>query len=462
MKLLARIAVLALAFLGMAVPAARAAALETQAPQYAQEELDSLLAPIALYPDELLAQILMAATYPLEVAQAARWSRTHPELNGDEAVRAVDDRDWDPSVKSLVAFPDVLAMMDERLEWTQRLGETFLGDQQAAMDTVQRLRRVAYERGNLRSSDEVVVQREGEEILIEPPTPDTVYVPYYDPRVVYGDWWAPDYPPVYWSPWPGYAYAGYGWGWGLGVPVGFGFFYGGFDWHRHNVHVGHHRPFYYHRDHEARNPLGRDWRHDPRHRQGVGYRDPALHQRYAGANGNGSWSRDRDGRRQRPSGTSAPPATQGTARAPAPQVAPAAPAATLARPNAQGFFPQPSPPRAQPQPSAPQHQYVPAQPLQRPAPPQYVPAQPLQRPAPPQYVPAQPLQRAAPAQQLAPPPPRYVAPQPMQHVAPAPAPSQPLARPQPVAPMPQQHAPAPQPAPAPSAPADRGVPARDR
>src|SRR5665213_739470 len=122
-------------------------------PQYTQADLDQMLAPIALYPDELLAQILMAATYPLEVVQAARWSRSYPDLHGDEAVARADDEDWDPSVKALVAFPEVLALMDQKLDWTQRLGEAFLGEQSLAMDTVQRLRHAAYDKGNLRTTE---------------------------------------------------------------------------------------------------------------------------------------------------------------------------------------------------------------------------------------------------------------------------------------------------------------------
>src|SRR5881409_2520845 len=118
-----------------------------------QQELDQMLAPIALYPDSLLSQILMASTYPLEVVEAARWSRANPNLKGDEAVRAVEQNTWDPSVKSLVAFPQILQMMDEKLGWTERLGDAFLSQQALVMDTVQNLRQKAYEVGNLKSTD---------------------------------------------------------------------------------------------------------------------------------------------------------------------------------------------------------------------------------------------------------------------------------------------------------------------
>ncbi len=113
-------------------------------PAFTQQELDQMLAPIALYPDPLLSQILMASTYPLEVVEAARWSRAHSGLRGDRAVRAAADQDWDPSVKSLVAFPQILAMMDQRLEWTERLGDAFLAQEPAVMDSVQVLRQRAY------------------------------------------------------------------------------------------------------------------------------------------------------------------------------------------------------------------------------------------------------------------------------------------------------------------------------
>src|SRR5690606_33496076 len=171
---------------------------------YSEAELDQMLAPIALYPDALLSQILMAATYPLEIVQAARWSRANPGLEGETAVKAAAGETWDPSVKSLVAFPQILQTMDEKLEWTQSLGNAFLAQQTAVMDAVQRLRQRAYDAGNLQSNAHQRVEREGGDIIIRPATVEVVHVPYYDPRVVYGPWWWAGYPPVYWSPWPGY------------------------------------------------------------------------------------------------------------------------------------------------------------------------------------------------------------------------------------------------------------------
>src|SRR5258706_16239679 len=196
-----------------------------------QQELDQMLAPIALYPDSLLSQIFMASTYPLEVVEAARWSRANPGFTGQQAVDAVGERDWDASVKSLAAFPQVLAMMDQHLEWTARLGDVFIAQEPQVMETGQSLRQKAYEAGNLRSTEQVTVYEQGEAYAIEPARPEVVYVPYYDPRVAYGSWWWPAYPPVYWAPWPGYyVYPGFAFGWGTGVVVRSGFFFGGCDW----------------------------------------------------------------------------------------------------------------------------------------------------------------------------------------------------------------------------------------
>lgn len=176
------------------------------------EELDALLAPIALYPDSLLAQILMASTYPLEVVQAARWSKANPKLSGDEAVKKVGNESWDVSVMSLVAFPNVLEMMDEKLDWTQKLGNAFLAQQKDVMASIQRLRSRARSSGNLESNQQQVVRTEAQSIIIEPAQPQTIYVPTYNPTVVYGAWPYPACPPYYypgvvaWYPGAGLAY----------------------------------------------------------------------------------------------------------------------------------------------------------------------------------------------------------------------------------------------------------------
>ena len=168
---------------------------QAQAPRvYNQAELDQMLAPIALYPDALLSQILMAATYPIEVVEAARWTRANPGLQGDEAVRAVQNQDWDSSVRSMVAFPQVLQRMDEQLDWTQSLGDAFLAQEPQMMDEVQQLRQRAQAAGNLRSDEQLRVEQQGPVIVLRPATPQYIYVPYYDPMVAYGHWWWPAYP----------------------------------------------------------------------------------------------------------------------------------------------------------------------------------------------------------------------------------------------------------------------------
>lgn len=256
---------------------------------FTQEELDQMLAPIALYPDSLLSQILMASTYPLEVGEAARWSRDHPDLKGDQAVMAVEQKNWDPSVKSLVAFPQILMMMDEKLDWTERLGDAFLGQQAQVMDTAQYLRQKAQTAGNLRSNDQIRVEPQGEAIIVEPANPTVVYVPYYDPAVVYGPWWWPAYPPIYWAPWPGYYFVNR-FAWDVGIIVGAEFFFGFIDWpHRHVnvVHVNrmkeHRRPDF--RDNERiQGRAPNTWQHNPDHRLGVPYREMILRRQSVPAN----------------------------------------------------------------------------------------------------------------------------------------------------------------------------------
>ena len=173
------------------------------------QELEALVAPIALYPDTLLAEVLMASTYPLEVVQADRWATANKNLKEDQLKAAVDKQSWDGSVKALVATPSVLTMMSSKLDWTQKLGDAFLAQQTEMMDAIQRLRTKAQANNRLTSTKEqkVTVRQEQNRqvIAIEPTDPNTVYVPYYDPAVVYGEWPYADYPPYYF---PDY-YAGY-------------------------------------------------------------------------------------------------------------------------------------------------------------------------------------------------------------------------------------------------------------
>ena len=172
-----------------------------QTRQYNQGELDALLAPIALYPDALLNQILEASTYPGQVAQAARWSRSNPQLSGDEAVNAAQTWNWHPAVSALTAFPEVLQRLDENPQWLRDLGEAYRGYEPYVMETVQRLRRRAEAAGNLRSNGQREVTRQGETILVQPVAPEVVVVPYYNPLIVFGAWWWTTYQPIVWRPW---------------------------------------------------------------------------------------------------------------------------------------------------------------------------------------------------------------------------------------------------------------------
>jgi Protein of unknown function (DUF3300) len=167
---------------------------------YHQGELDAMLAPIALQPDSVVSQVLIAATRPHEVAAAARWVRANPHVRGDDALRAIQHEPWDPVVKSLVAFPDLLVRMDESPQWLHDLGEAYRWQQVHVMQTLQSLRQRAQAAGYLGSNEEQAVYQDAGAIVVQPRT-EYVYVRYYDPYVVYGAWWWPHYRPVYWRPW---------------------------------------------------------------------------------------------------------------------------------------------------------------------------------------------------------------------------------------------------------------------
>ena len=220
-----------------------------QAPAYAQqtpEQLQRLVAPIALYPDSLVAQILAASTFPDEVVEADRWVQAHPELKGDALAKEVDQQAWDPSVKALAAFPSVLGNMDKNLSWTSSLGDAYYNQQQDMMDAVQVMRHKAQAAGNLKSTPQQVVRNDGDDVDIAAASPDVVYVPAYNPWLVYG------YPIVAWPGWypyPGIWFGGpylsFGIGFGIGWFGGFGWGWGhwGFDWHNHYVVYNHARYF---------------------------------------------------------------------------------------------------------------------------------------------------------------------------------------------------------------------------
>ena len=230
--------------------------------KYSQEELAQMLAPIALYPDTVLSQILMAATYPIEIVEADRWIKRNPELMGKALDAALLDKSWSPSVTAICHFPAILALMSERITETTKLGNAFLAQEAEVMDMIQELRAKAYAEGNLVTTPQHKVIAERETIIIQPADPNVIYVPYYDPFDIYGPWWYPAYPPYYWGPpgenirgrisyWPG---------------VYFGFEFGTwsyFDWHRHYIYIdAYKRPIFVRHDRWIDQP-GR-WRHVPR------------------------------------------------------------------------------------------------------------------------------------------------------------------------------------------------------
>lgn len=271
-----------------------AAQQESQQKRFSQEELAQLLAPIALYPDELLSQVLIASTYPLEIVAADRWVQKNSDLKGDALARALEEEDWDPSVKSLVNFPSVLTMMSQKLEITSKLGDAFLAQEADVMATVQMLRKKAVAAGNLKSSAEQKVVVEEEAVIIEPVTPDVVYVPVYDPLFVYGPWFYPAYPPYpyYYYPLPVYGY--FAFATAITIGVAWGYAWGGCNWHTHTVHVdvfrhrhignrfiNHSRYIRYYERRGVTRADGRGvWRHDPAHRRGVAYRDVRTADRF--------------------------------------------------------------------------------------------------------------------------------------------------------------------------------------
>ncbi len=252
-------------------------------PALTAEQLDQLVAPIALYPDPLVAQMMMAATYPLEVVEADRWLKipANTTLKGDALTAALQRQTWDPSVKSLVPFPQLLHMMDSNLGWTEQLGDAFLAQQAAVMDAVQRLRQRAKAAGSLASTPQQTVSTENQEITIEPANPEIVYIPAYNPWCAYGPWPYPAYPPFYFGAWAGNCVpADAILGFDVGIYPPFSFWaWGTFDWRRHQIRVDHDRFQHYN---GGREPPGGIWQHDPTHRHGVPYRDPATAARFLG------------------------------------------------------------------------------------------------------------------------------------------------------------------------------------
>jgi len=271
------------------VPVGRAQDAAQPAP-FKKEEIEQLVAPIALYPDALVAQILMASTYPLEVVSAARWSKANPNVKDKALEDAMQQQTWDPSVKSLTAFPSVIAMLNDKLDMTQKLGDAFLGQQKEVMAAIQELRAKADKAGNLKSSKEqtVTTEQQGSTtvIKIEPADPQVVYVPTYNPTVVYGPWPYPAYPPYYYYP-PGYSAGSVFFAFTIGVVVG-NAMWGGCHWGGGNVYINHNT---YNNFNKTDIKTG-DWQHKPEHRKGAQYRDQASQQKFGGGQRPGVDSRE--------------------------------------------------------------------------------------------------------------------------------------------------------------------------
>jgi hypothetical protein len=228
------ISLLSLALLFATWPQSLSAYQDTQAPaeaapappytQHTPEQLQQLVAPIALYPDSLVAQILAASTFPEQVVEADRWVQANPDLKGDALGQAVDQQPWDASVKALTAFPSVLGNMDKNLSWTSSLGDAYYNQQQDVMDAVQVMRQRAQEAGNLKTTPQQTVTTQGSTIIVQPANPEVVYVPAYDPWLVYG---GPIMAWPGWYPYPGIWFGGPYLSFGMGFGIGF---FGGFGW----------------------------------------------------------------------------------------------------------------------------------------------------------------------------------------------------------------------------------------
>ena len=287
-------------FFSMALLLGAAPARAADPPAFAAAQLDQMLAPIALFPDALLSQVLMATTYPSQVGQAADWAFANRDLKGDDAVKAVQDKSWDPSVQSLVAFPQVLAMLGEKPEWVRDLGDAFLAQPGAVMDSVQFLRSKARAAGNLSSNEQQIVTVEAappapqtivvnapppptQIIVIAPAQPQAIFVPIFNPLFIFGPWWHPLFPPFFVPPpvrW------GFGWSvvgsaiwWGTAIGVR-NALWGGVNWNTRNVNINVNQWNNINVNNRiTSNDRNVNWNHNPGNRQGMPYRDASTRNR---------------------------------------------------------------------------------------------------------------------------------------------------------------------------------------
>jgi hypothetical protein len=292
------------------------------APTIPAGQLDSLVAPIALYPDPLLTQVLVASTYPLELIQLQQWIQRNPGLTGDALTTAVQNQDWDPSIQAMSVFPDLVKRLSDDIKWTTDLGNAFLAQQSDVMDAVQRMRTKAMDAGKLKTNEQMKVETQTVEsktvVVIQPANPQIVYVPTYSPVVVYGPPIYP-YPPIYYPP-PSYYAAGMFFAFGVGIAVG-SYYRGGWGyncgWGRHttiivnrnNNYVRHYNNVNINRVNVNNRPStlpangGNTWQHNAQHRGGTPYSNQNVAKQYGGtARGDSMSTRQANARQQQTSG----------------------------------------------------------------------------------------------------------------------------------------------------------------
>jgi Protein of unknown function (DUF3300) len=266
---------------------------QQQAQPLTAQQLDQLVAPIALYPDDLLGQILTASTYPLEAVLAARWSAANPSVNGAALESAMQQQPWDPSIKALTSVPQVLAMMSDKLDWTQALGDAYLSQPDDVAAAIQRMRLKAQAAGNLQATSQLRIRRvpaprpiiidgrpEPEYIVIEPVDPDVIFVPVYNPVVVFGPWTYPIAPPFFWSP-PGFVAVG---AIGFGAPIIIGSaLWAHYNWESHHVDINVVNYNKFNHTNLPNNLASQTWEHNPLHRGNIPYNNAVLQQKFGKA-----------------------------------------------------------------------------------------------------------------------------------------------------------------------------------
>jgi hypothetical protein len=293
-------------------PAAAPAAATEEAPAgIPPEQLESLVAPIALYPDALLAQVLVASTYPLEIMQLQQWLTKNPDLEGDALADAVAEQPWDPSIQSMAAVPEALERLANDIQWTTELGNAFLAQQSDVMDAVQSMRQKAQEKGALESNEQQMVETQVVEektvIIVESADPEVIYVPSYNPTYVYPPPVYP-YPPVYYPPYYGGAFVAFSVGvaWGAAIWGGSCCHCG---WGHNDINIDINNNFNRNTNIDRGDRGGGSWQHDPQHRGGAPYADRATADKFGGtARGDSMSSRQASARQQGGSRGSSPSA----------------------------------------------------------------------------------------------------------------------------------------------------------